>query len=278
MKKKCYLILYIKSIIISLEKLKKNVVISGYPKSGNTWITRLTAEIIDCPVSGFWDSKHNEIAIEGLNRQSNFECFKSHHQLCNIEPNADNSPKIIYVVRDPRDIYVSGLNYFNFFNYRFFDFLFTIPYGIKVVRFIKNILNSKISVGYKKRKLRNAIFNGDSSLQEWLSVSWATHVEGYFKSDILIIKYEDMLENPYNEVLRILDYLSIERTEDEIFEAIHNQSFKTKKSEYISQGDTINAKFLRTGKSGGWKNVFTNKENKVFRNNIGPVMDYFNYT
>ena len=31
----------------------KKIIIVGYPKSGNTWLTRLTADLVGCPVEGF---------------------------------------------------------------------------------------------------------------------------------------------------------------------------------------------------------------------------------
>lgn len=58
----------------------KKIIIAGYPKSGNTWLTRLVAEIVGCPVTGFLYSQHFEIAKEGGDRKSEFECFKSHHK------------------------------------------------------------------------------------------------------------------------------------------------------------------------------------------------------
>jgi hypothetical protein len=92
-----------------------DVIIVGYPKSGNTWVTRLVAELIGCPVVGFLDyDDQPEIAREGLNRRSDYQCFKSHHQLhelCDIDT---NTKKIIYVVRDPRDVCISGAHYFHF--------------------------------------------------------------------------------------------------------------------------------------------------------------------
>ena len=46
----------------------KNIIVAGYPKSGCTWATRLLAELVGCPVAGFWNSDKDEIAIEGEER------------------------------------------------------------------------------------------------------------------------------------------------------------------------------------------------------------------
>ena len=35
--------------------MKNKVIITGYPKSGNTWLTRLIAEALDSPVIGFYN-------------------------------------------------------------------------------------------------------------------------------------------------------------------------------------------------------------------------------
>ena len=43
----------------------KNIIVVGYPKSGCTWATRLVAELVGCPVGGFWQSDKKEIAVEG---------------------------------------------------------------------------------------------------------------------------------------------------------------------------------------------------------------------
>ena len=59
--------------------MKTRIIVCGYPKSGNTWLTRLVAEIIMSPVVGFWMYPlHNEVAIEGLDRKSDYMCFKAH--------------------------------------------------------------------------------------------------------------------------------------------------------------------------------------------------------
>jgi len=58
---------------------KRRILICGYPKSGNTWLTRLVAELVGCPVSGLWMCTKNTTDNKGQTRISEYECFKAHH-------------------------------------------------------------------------------------------------------------------------------------------------------------------------------------------------------
>src|SRR6056297_564086 len=93
------------------------VIASGYPKSGNTWLTRLTAQLIGCPVKGFWTQPQNkDHAIEGTERVSEYRCFKSHHTYQSLEESfttfGNRTEKVIYIVRDPRDVAISATFFF----------------------------------------------------------------------------------------------------------------------------------------------------------------------
>ena len=58
---------------------KRRVLVVGYPKSGNTWLTRLTAELLGAPVKGFWREPQSfELAVEGSARSSEIEVYKGH--------------------------------------------------------------------------------------------------------------------------------------------------------------------------------------------------------
>ena len=109
---------------------KRKIIVMGFPKSGNTWLARLLAEVFDCPSRGYLFSKDGkDPVIEGLNRQSGIEVYKSHHT-CDIDNlklfkksdiKLDNCIYIVrdirdlteYIVRDIRDLTVSAAFYFN---------------------------------------------------------------------------------------------------------------------------------------------------------------------
>ncbi len=96
--------------------MKKNIIIVGYPKSGTTWLSRLVAELVSCPLQGDWGFEDlNAPYKEGQNRTSEFQVFKSHHTFQEIKSASNlDIHKIIYIIRDPRDVVISGVHYFNF--------------------------------------------------------------------------------------------------------------------------------------------------------------------
>ena len=92
----------------------RRILVVGYPKSGNTWLTRLTAELLAAPVTGFWSEPGAvEIAVDGTWRNSSFEVYKGHQRLDDVRADFDLKD-IVYVVRDVRDVVVSGAHYFSF--------------------------------------------------------------------------------------------------------------------------------------------------------------------
>jgi len=179
------------------------VVISGYPKSGNTWLTRLTAQLIDCPVKGFWTQpENNDIAIEGKERKSEYKCFKAHHTFPILTKSftdyGNGTVKVIYIVRDPRDVAISAL------------FFFKRLRGKRTFRLLGlNWLHNKLTLQANLTGCCKLVANGGEL--PWMNVSWADHVESYLDSGALIIKYENLIDNPFLECQRILNFLGIHR-------------------------------------------------------------------
>ncbi|MGK7931020.1 MAG: sulfotransferase domain-containing protein [Microcystaceae cyanobacterium] len=262
-----------------------DLIVVGYPKSGNTWMTRLVAELVQCPVVGFFDyDHHDEIAIEGLDRESNYQCFKSHHQLSefneiiNKRKNANqviNDYKIIYIIRDPRDVCVSGASFFPFERFPLLGkYMSQFPQGRKVYRLINRVLSPP---SYRIKQMMHTVINGSHKVHLWVRIPWKNHYEPYFNDNYFIVKYEAMLDNPEQECKRILSFLGIERDKQQIKETIERQSFEKRKSNFLKSDEVGKARFLRVGKKEQWKEKLSREQQQLFLESLGDDLKRFNY-
>jgi hypothetical protein len=249
-----------------------NIIVAGYPKSGCTWVTRLVAELVGCPVAGFWNSKQKEIAIEGQHRVSDFRCFKSHHQLSELGVDLNRADiRVIYVLRDPRDIAVSGAHHFDFDRYPRLTRLFSLlPKGRKLYRHTLHRWLAPES--YRMEKMTDALLHGSVEVHNWCRVSWSAHRRPYEASGVPVIRYEDLLAAPREQCAKILRHLGIERSDEEIDAAIRSQSFANKKAQFLKTGETGRAKFLRVGASGQWRQKLPAKAQELFAQNLGDEL------
>lgn len=106
--------------------------------------------------------------------------------------------------------------------------------------------------------------------------SWYDHVKGYWKEckerNILYILYEDMKENPFREIKRIMHYLDLSVSEDVIEKIVQLTSFQVMKDNpmanysYIPKPvfDQSISAFMRKGEVGDWVNYFTPTQSQMF--------------
>lgn len=246
----------------------RKIIVIGYPKSGNTWITRLTGELLNCPIKGFLYSDHIEEAVEGLVRESEFEVYKSHHQLHELSSDDILSSKLIYIIRDPRDVSISGRKFFSCHIFTNVDPLKTGLFN-RIIYLIKTKINNMYRKLFGKTVMRNkmnkAVLKGNFNVHHWCRISWKTHISPYINNkNVLKVQYEAALENPLKESKRILDFLGVVKDEKDILNSIENQSFTTKKKRFLQENQTKKAEFLRAGKSQQWKTILSKNEKKMF--------------
>ena len=251
---------------------KRNIIIIGYPKSGTTWLSRLVAELVSCPLQGDWGYEGiKALYKEGTDRYSNYQVYKSHHSFNELEKASSLTiHKRIYILRDPRDVVVSGLYYF-----RFLPKLLAIKEGLTLSPVLKKTYNKLVSKKEKKRQMIQAVLHGNNNLNSWLKLSWNNHYLPYHKENILFIKFEDLIDSPETECKKILAYLGVSSSEDHIKKSIEKQSFQERKKNN-SNKKQLN-KLLRKGIYGNWKKELSKTEISLFKEKLKESNNFYTF-
>ena len=196
-------------------------------------------------------SKYWIKAQEELNKNKKLKFFKTHNAFCTINGNAFtnevNTAGCIYVVRDPRDVVVSASKY----------------YDLSHDETKNNMFNEKMDL----------INNMKGSPFNTFLGSWPNHYNSWTKNckNVLLIKYENLIENKENEIRRIINFLSkfvkISFDEKKIINCIESSSFQNMK--IMDQNGLFpeNSKdfkgnkipFFSSGKKDNWRGVLEEK-------------------
>lgn len=233
------------------EKNKEPIFVIGFPKSGNTWLARLLADVTRSNIDAINPVDASDNSLE---RDGKYLIKKAH------EYNSDhimNAP-VVYIVRDIRDVLVSAF----FFNNGFIHedwlksnakcgwlvrFLSKAFFAHQVKRMNKRWCGNEITV------LRNLIRGKKSKVG-----GWSDHILSCTEhTNVFVVKYEDLLDDTYSEMRKILVFLNIETNDVKLKETILNQSFEKKKVQFMRSEDSCNVKFLRSGKSGRFEEFFS---------------------
>uniref|UniRef100_A0A3P9I9D5 Sulfotransferase n=1 Tax=Oryzias latipes TaxID=8090 RepID=A0A3P9I9D5_ORYLA len=249
----------------------QDVLIVTYPKSGTTWMQ----EVVPLIVSGGdpasvetipnWDRVPwlEEVRASTLNLEGrpSPRMLTTHFHYSMMPPSFFKAkPKVIYVMRNPKDVFTSIFHYS-----KMASFLVTPD---SQSEFLQKFLDGKVIFG-----------------------SWFDHVSGWLNADdkdrIMYISYEEMIMDLKDSVARISQFL--EKTlDDEVISKIADRClFKNMKQNNMSNYsavppevmDPTKSQFLRKGISGDWKNQLTAAEadhfDAVYRDKIKDVQHKF---
>ncbi|XP_056400062.1 sulfotransferase 2B1-like [Hyla sarda] len=237
------------------EVLDDDVYIVTYPKSGTNWmieilsLLRTKGDPTWCNSLPIWLRSPWYETIEG---QSQIKDVASPWVLTSHLPIHifaksffTSKAKIIYVMRNPKDILVS-LFYF-----------------------------SKMVCLYKDPKTFPEFF--ENFLQgNVLYSSWFDHVKGWMQikdnSNFFFITYEELHGDLRNSVIKICDFLEKNLDDSQIDLVVKHSSFNAMKENKMSNYtlipqdfmDQTKGSFLRKGVTGDWKNHFTVAQNEYF--------------
>lgn len=154
--------------------------------------------------------------------------------------------KMIYVLRNPKDVAVS---YFHF--HKMND---TLPTPESWEEFFEDFISGGVRWG-----------------------SWFDHVTGWWQkylelrernpNKLLVVTFESLKKNIKEEVARIAAHVGIELSWEGLDEVCHRCTFASMKKDprrNHSQYDIYKGDFLRKGKVGDWQNQFTTEQSQRF--------------
>ena len=240
--------------------LPDDIFLVSYPKSGNTWLRFIIANLL----------YSNRIAVSFSNigilipdiykyRDQDLLQLPTPRILKSHECFDTKYPKVIYIVRDPRDVAVSYYHYL-----------------IKIQEIAEDYpINSWIK-SFVKGTFIPQFGTWSQNVESWLFTNKNTQ-------NLLLIRYEDLLNNSFKEVSKIAAFLSLNVSEEQIAKAIALSSADNmRRSEKQSgwqpnQNSRKDKAFVRAAKSGNWKTDLSEYAVKEIECNWGSLMQKLNY-
>lgn len=253
--------------------------LASYPKSGNTWVRGFiisllyTAEgtsnlenfekINQYPLKSHFENlttdfnditkfkKYYHKSQDIINLDNKIKLLKTHNALLNVDGDNFSSTKntlgVIHIVRDPRNVVTSLKHHYSIPDYK------------KAKEFL-----------FDERKIIIGNFDKKDYPLPTLLASWKTHYLSWkqVKLNYLLIKYENLLNNPIQEFRKISNYLSklltVKISEKKIENSIRSNSFNNlkKMEESNGFGEFIthdNKKFFNLGPKNNWETLLERK-------------------
>jgi hypothetical protein len=233
----------------------------SFPRSGNTWTRFLVCNLInpDDPVNFLHlESRIPEIydvPDRVLRRFPRPRIIKSHES---FDP---RYKKVIYIVRDPRDVAVS---YYEFQLKRR-----VIAEDCSLEEFMPRFLNSEFEPGTGCW--------GDHVL------SWLATRQG--RSNFLLLRYEDMKQRTLDEATRIATFLGLDDRPERVTKAVELSSAERMRSlereQSIHWKETrktrLDKPFVGKAVSGGWRSRLLQTSVEQIESEWGHIMQMLGY-
>ena len=238
-----------------------DVFLTSYPRSGNTWTRFLVGNLVHTEESVTFLNverlvpdmyKHSDRYMRNLPRP---RILKSHEV---FDP---RYRRVIYIVRDPRDVAVSQ------YHWEMKQKSVQDEYPIEqfVPRWIEGIYWDRLA-------------NWGDHVTSWLSTRQG-------RDSFVILRYEDLLANAQAELVKVARLLGIEPAPERLARAVDLSSADRMKKLESTQGDKWvqtrytrqDKAFVRKAASGDWRSVLSSQSVKEIETAWGAIMTRLGY-
>jgi hypothetical protein len=178
--------------------------------------------------------------------------------------------KLIYIVRDGRDVLISE---------RFRNF-------VEESRFLtaedKRIIEDL-------RKDQTSFTNGTRSIftvsfirrvaKGWAANLTETEDEGkrLFGNNYFSLRYEDLLTQPFDEMSKFWKFLGVKKIEKSLDESLRTEMSSNPDEEWQARRNEDISSFLSKGQAGNWARFFTARDKSIFKDVAGEALVKWKY-
>lgn len=247
----------------NLTILPDDTFIVTFPRSGNTWLRFLIGNLI-----------HPETPVTFANLESFIPYVDIHSDrfllgaprpriLESHETFFPAYPKVIYLVRDPRDVAIS-------YHYILIKDRH-LPENFPFENFLDGFLAGK-DYGHR--------------LGPWADhvMSWVNMRQG--SPNFLLLRYEDLLENTQRELARVAKFIGVSASREQLDHAVEMSSAARMRNLEKSQGrlwkstrrSRQDKPFVRVAASGGWRSALPEESVTAIERSCGEAMRVLGYS
>lgn len=231
--------------------LPGDVFLVSYPRSGNTWMRYLLANLLQPAVD--WNITNIGTIVPPVYKgipedyvETKPRILKSHEPFC------EEYPRAIYLYRDGRDVSVS-----------YYDFYVKLEgYQEDFVEFLNRMLQGDLPYGSWQDHVSSWLFRGD-------------------KESVLAVSYEKLCEDTQKELERVGTFLELSWTESEIRSAIARSTLEKQRNDYYRyKQETHWKRGFRggvKGTPGKWREVFDESLSTLYWQYAGHVAEKVGY-
>ncbi|MEO7839382.1 MAG: sulfotransferase, partial [Anaerolineales bacterium] len=178
--------------------------------------------------------------------------------------------KLVYIVRDGRDVLVSE---------RFRNL-------VEESKFLKQEDKRIIQ---ELRKDQSQFTNGTRSIFtdafiQRVAKGWVTNLQEMeaegkrlFGENYFSLRYEDLLARPFEEMTKLWKFLGVKKTDISLEANIKTEMESNPDEEWQTKRNEDIASFLPKGQAGNWTRLFTEKDKSVFKETAGEMLIRWKY-
>ncbi|MDQ3964077.1 MAG: sulfotransferase domain-containing protein [Actinomycetota bacterium] len=234
-----------------------DVFVVTYPKSGTTWLAMMIANYLRPGEIDFTTYHHVVPDINYLQVRSGslsrYDSSLPRRFFVTHSPFDRALKRVVYVIRDPRDVMVS---YGNFWNQQHPDA------KVDLTTFVREIPH--------------------------YPCEWDEHVSGWMRRDdagFLLVSYEQMTEDPAGVLTRVLSFAGLTPEEELVNAAVDATRFdrlkqleeKWRQENPDEVAGRSEERFMRRGEAGGWRDEIDRHLVAELETRFGDVMERFGY-